>query len=70
MAGYTIAVMSRVTGIGGFFFRARDPDVLNRWYGEHLGVIMLESGACDDPGWSPSGRPLGRRPSWRGVGCA
>jgi hypothetical protein len=44
MAGYTIAVVSRVTGIGGFFFRARDPDVLNRWYGEHLGVIMRRSG--------------------------
>jgi len=43
--------VSRVTGIGGFFFRARDPDALNRWYGEHLGVIMLESRTYDDPGW-------------------
>ena len=43
--------MSRVTGIGGFFFRARDADALNRWYGEHLGVIMLESRTYDDPGW-------------------
>lgn len=29
--------MERVAGIGGFFFRARDPDSLNRWYAEHLG---------------------------------
>ena len=43
--------MARVTGIGGFFFRARDPEALNRWYGEHLGVIMLESRAYEDPGW-------------------
>jgi predicted enzyme related to lactoylglutathione lyase len=43
--------MARVTGIGGFFFRARDPDALNRWYGEHLGVIMLDSRTYDDPGW-------------------
>ncbi|MFL6727521.1 MAG: VOC family protein [Sphingomicrobium sp.] len=27
-----------VTGIGGLFFRAQDPDALKRWYCEHLGV--------------------------------
>lgn len=27
-----------ITGIGGLFFRARDPDALRQWYGEHLGV--------------------------------
>jgi glyoxylase I family protein len=43
--------VARVTGIGGFFFRARDPDALNRWYGEHLGVVMLDSRGYDDPGW-------------------
>ena len=43
--------MARVTGIGGFFFRARDPEALNRWYGEHLGVVMLDSKTYDDPGW-------------------
>lgn len=26
--------MAGVTGIGGFFFRARDPAALNRWYAE------------------------------------
>lgn len=30
--------MERVTGIGGMFFRARDPDALARWYAEHLGI--------------------------------
>ncbi len=30
--------MERVTGIGGVFFRARDPEVLARWYATHLGV--------------------------------
>ena len=43
--------MARVTGIGGFFFRADDRDTLNRWYAEHLGVIMIESRGYDDPGW-------------------
>jgi hypothetical protein len=27
-----------VTGIGGVFFRARDPDALRQWYRVHLGV--------------------------------
>lgn len=27
-----------VVGIGGLFFRARDPDALGRWYRDHLGV--------------------------------
>jgi predicted enzyme related to lactoylglutathione lyase len=27
-----------VLGIGGIFFRANDPDSLNSWYREHLGV--------------------------------
>jgi glyoxylase I family protein len=30
--------MERVDGIGGFFFKARDPDALGRWYAEHLGI--------------------------------
>lgn len=28
----------RVTGIGGLFFRATDPEGLAEWYAEHLGV--------------------------------
>ncbi len=27
-----------VLGVGGIFFRAQDPDALNAWYREHLGV--------------------------------
>ena len=30
--------MERVTGIGGFFFRADDPAELATWYAQHLGV--------------------------------
>ncbi len=29
-----------VVGIGGVFFRARDPEALKRWYGEHLGIEL------------------------------
>jgi predicted enzyme related to lactoylglutathione lyase len=34
--------MERVTGIGGVFFRARDPHALAAWYEEHLGVPRQE----------------------------
>jgi predicted enzyme related to lactoylglutathione lyase len=30
--------MFTVTGIGGFFFRARDPRALAEWYERHLGI--------------------------------
>lgn len=30
--------MEKVTGIGGVFFRARDPEALTRWYEANLGV--------------------------------
>lgn len=30
--------MAGATGIGGVFFRARDPDALSAWYQTHLGV--------------------------------
>ena len=30
--------MEKVDGIGGFFFKAADPEALGRWYAEHLGI--------------------------------
>jgi predicted enzyme related to lactoylglutathione lyase len=33
-----------VTGVGGVFFRARDPEALTRWYAEHLGVPVQPDG--------------------------
>lgn len=32
--------MAKALGIGGMFFRARDPEALMRWYADHLGVDM------------------------------
>lgn len=36
--------MKRVTGIGGVFFKARDPKVLVEWYRDHLGMNVEEWG--------------------------
>ncbi|HVV02614.1 MAG TPA: VOC family protein [Puia sp.] len=30
--------MKRVTGIGGIFFKCKDPEKINEWYKTHLGV--------------------------------
>jgi hypothetical protein len=30
--------MKRVTGIGGVFFKAKDPQKLRAWYKKHLGL--------------------------------
>ncbi|MEM1376676.1 MAG: VOC family protein [Pseudomonadota bacterium] len=30
--------MEKVTGIGGVFFRAKDPEALKAWYADNLGV--------------------------------
>jgi catechol 2,3-dioxygenase-like lactoylglutathione lyase family enzyme len=32
--------MEKVTGIGGFFFRAHDPKALGLWYQQHLGILL------------------------------
>jgi len=32
--------MPRVTGIGGVFFKARDPKALSEWYAKHLGFVL------------------------------
>lgn len=36
--------MKRVTGIGGVFFRAKDPKALSAWYKTHLGIDAQEWG--------------------------
>jgi predicted enzyme related to lactoylglutathione lyase len=36
--------MERVTGVGGVFFRSRDPKALVAWYAEHLGIPVQDDG--------------------------
>lgn len=48
--------MKRVTGIGGIFFKAKDPEGLRAWYRERLGIPVEDWGGtsfewrhADDP---------------------
>jgi len=46
--------VARVTGIGGVFFKARDPEALRAWYKRHLEIDVQEWGGAafnwqDDP---------------------
>lgn len=38
--------MNRVQGIGGIFFKAKDPAALNEWYSRHLGIKLEEWGGA------------------------
>jgi predicted enzyme related to lactoylglutathione lyase len=38
--------MQRVTGIGGVFFKAKDPVALGAWYRRHLGVEVEDWGGA------------------------
>ena len=58
--------MKRVTGIGGVFFKSKDPKALREWYRKHLGLdvqawggVAFEWVTADNPGgrgttvWNP-----------------
>lgn len=59
--------MKKVTGIGGIFFKCKDPNKMKEWYKTHLGLDTNEYGAnfewrdVEDPNkkgsttWSPFG---------------
>lgn len=51
-----------VLGIGGLFFRAQDPDALNAWYREHLGIgagcAAQDTGDIDEWTWKTQAGPV------------
>jgi predicted enzyme related to lactoylglutathione lyase len=53
--------MERVLGIGGLFFRARDPEALAAWYQEHLGISPLPA-SYDTPVWQQQAGPTAFAP--------
>jgi len=38
--------MKRVTGIGGVFFKSKDPKALGAWYKTHLGIAVEDWGGA------------------------
>lgn len=51
----------KVMGIGGFFFRARDPKALGQWYQEHLGITVTPQSAADSI-WTQQAGPTAFTP--------
>ena len=56
--------MRRVTGIGGIFFKAKDPVALRAWYKAHLGLDVLEWGGAVLPWADEAGQPAGGMTVW------
>lgn len=56
--------MKRVTGIGGVFFKAKDPAALGAWYKKHLGIdVQAWGGAAFE--WSDAaGNPTKGTTAW------
>ena len=50
--------MKRVTGIGGIFFKSKDPESLRAWYRQHLG-IEVESWGGHAFSWRSEANPEG-----------
>jgi predicted enzyme related to lactoylglutathione lyase len=49
--------MGRVTGVGGVFFKAENPDALYAWYEKHLGIKREQWGVMFR--WRDDGDPEG-----------
>jgi predicted enzyme related to lactoylglutathione lyase len=41
--------MAKITGIGGVFFKSRDPAALAKWYGDNLGLAIQDWGGAQIP---------------------
>ena len=53
--------MEKVTGIGGFFYRAKDPKALGLWYQQHLGISLIPTSAGESP-WQQEAGPTAFAP--------
>lgn len=47
--------MKRVTGIGGIFFKCKEPDTMKEWYKQHLGFNTDQYGTTFE--WRKPGNP-------------
>jgi predicted enzyme related to lactoylglutathione lyase len=56
--------MERVTGIGGIFFKARDPVALRAWYQRHLGIDVQPWGGTAFKWVDAQGQPFAGTTAW------
>src|SRR5215471_2794078 len=56
--------MRRVTGIGGIFFKAKDPKALCEWYHRHLGIDSGEWAYFAFPWADAEGKPVAGMTVW------
>lgn len=56
--------MKRVTGIGGIFFKAKDPKALQGWYKRHLGIDVQDWGGAAFDWTDAEGKPVGGTTAW------
>jgi len=56
--------MKRVTGIGGIFFKAKDPKAMQAWYKRHLGIDVQDWGGAAFPWTDADGKPVGGTTAW------
>ncbi len=56
--------MTRVTGIGGIFFKAKDPVALRGWYKQHLGIDVQEWGGTAFTWTDAAGNPIKGTTAW------
>lgn len=61
--------MKRVTGIGGIFFKARDPQALRAWYQRHLGIDVQPWGGAAFTWTDGAGKPCAGTTAWS-IGAA
>ena len=57
----TAQPMEKVTGIGGFFFKAADPKLLAEWYERHLGITGVPTSYTQQP-WEQAAGPTAFAP--------
>src|SRR5262245_28560248 len=54
-------MQQQITGIGGLFFRAKDPTSLAQWYKDNLGISLIPQDYSQQP-WSQEAGPTAFAP--------
>ena len=53
--------MERIDGFGGFFFKAKDPKAIAKWYADHFGIAPTPTEYGSQP-WQQTAGPTAFQP--------